>query len=295
MIRLRYCVIAMALSLAFPLNAYAAVCSETDNNINPDDILQNSFDQAILFGTNPANSVTQELGQSFTAPCDGHLDLFRTAYQAPDALSAGVTISGNAILFDGAGTTGTTLATVPFSFTLEATTDLRIFEVVFDGVAVTEGTVYTIFFDITSGSQTARIFASDSDAYAGGTFFSSNTGSAAGAGAPSPWDLGFRARFKPTPVASEEAAQSRTVSILPTRPNPAAGRTLIPFTLRQPAEVRLAVYDALGREVALVADRSYGAGEHAEALDMSDFAPGTYVVRLAAGPDVVLRTISVAR
>ncbi|MEO0558791.1 MAG: T9SS type A sorting domain-containing protein [Bacteroidota bacterium] len=97
------------------------------------------------------------------------------------------------------------------------------------------------------------------------------------------------------PVASEEATQSQTVSILPTRPNPAAGRTLIPFTLRQPADVRLAVYDVLGREVALVTDGSYSAGTHAEPLDTSGFAPGTYVVRLAAGPDVVLRTISVAR
>ncbi len=88
MTRLRYIVIAMALSLAFPLNAYAAVCSETDaNGNNSDDILQGQFDQAILFGTNPDNNATQELGQSFTAPCDGHLDLFRTAYQAPDTVA----------------------------------------------------------------------------------------------------------------------------------------------------------------------------------------------------------------
>ena len=98
-----------------------------------------------------------------------------------------------------------------------------------------------------------------------------------------------------TTVASEEAAESQIVSILPTRPNPATDRALVPFTLRQPADVRLAVYDALGREVALVADRSYGAGEHAEPLDTSDLAPGTYVVRLVAGADVVLRTISVVR
>ncbi|GAB5536099.1 MAG: hypothetical protein Rubg2KO_23480 [Rubricoccaceae bacterium] len=96
-------------------------------------------------------------------------------------------------------------------------------------------------------------------------------------------------------VASEEVAQSHSVEILPTRPNPASGRTLIPFTLHQPADVRLAVYDVLGREVELVTERSYSAGEHAEPLDTSDFAPGTYVVRLVAGPDVVLRTLSVAR
>lgn len=95
--------------------------------------------------------------------------------------------------------------------------------------------------------------------------------------------------------ASEEVAQSRTVSILSTRPNPATDRTLIPFTLREPADVRLAVYDVLGREVALVAERPYAAGEHAEPLTTADLAPGTYVVRLVAGSEVVLRTISVTR
>ena len=98
-----------------------------------------------------------------------------------------------------------------------------------------------------------------------------------------------------TASASEEVASSGSVSLLPTRPNPAAGRTRVPFTLDQPSDVRLAVYDALGREVAVVAERAYAAGEHAEVLDTSAFAPGTYVVRLVAGADVVLRTIAVAR
>ena len=96
-------------------------------------------------------------------------------------------------------------------------------------------------------------------------------------------------------TASEEVAQSGAVALEPTRPNPAVGRALVPFTLDRPADVRLAVYDALGREVAVVAERAYGAGAHAEVLDTSALAPGTYVVRLVAGADVVLRTIAVAR
>ena len=96
-------------------------------------------------------------------------------------------------------------------------------------------------------------------------------------------------------TASEEVAQSGAVALEPTRPNPAAGRALVPFTLDRPADVRLAVYDALGREVAVVAEQAYGAGAHAEVLDTSALAPGTYVVRLVAGADVVLRTIAVAR
>ena len=103
-------------------------------------------------------------------------------------------------------------------------------------------------------------------------------------------------RLQGTVASASEAVASRgSVALLPTRPNPAAGRTRVPFTLDRPADVRLAVYDALGREVALVAERAYGAGAHAEVLDTAALAPGTYVVRLVAGPDVVLRTIAVAR
>ncbi|GAB5536100.1 MAG: hypothetical protein Rubg2KO_23490 [Rubricoccaceae bacterium] len=289
MTRLRYTALAVAIALAAP--AQAQDCSGTD----ADDILQATFPTTIAFGTNPANSVSQELGQSFTAPCNGRLDFFRVIYLAPNSTSEGVTLSGNTILFDGAGTSGQTVATEPFSFTLPSGEEGNPLTVEFPNAPVVQGNVYTIFFDITSGTQEAKLRGSATDVYAGGAMYASNSGSAEGAGIPGTFDLTFRARFGETLVASEEAAESRTVSILPTRPNPAAGRTLIPFTLRQPADVRLAVYDALGREVALVTDRGYSAGEHAESLDMSDFAPGTYVVRLAAGPDVVLRTISVAR
>ena len=304
--RLRYIASAAALILAVPAQAQTSLlgpppsarssaslvdCTGTDS----DDILQGASTTTLQFGTNPANNVPQELGQSFEATCDGRLDFFRVLYRAANTTSEGVTLSGNAILFEGAGTTGTTIATEPFSFTLPSGQGSAALTVEFPNAPVTQGSTYTVFFDITSGTQVAELLASVTDTYAGGALFSSNSGSAEGAGVPGGFDLTFRARFAVATVASEEAAKSQIVSILPTRPNPATDRALVPFTLRQPADVRLAVYDALGREVALVADRSYGAGEHAEPLDTSDLAPGTYVVRLAAGPDVVLRTISVTR
>ena len=286
---LRYAALAVAIALAAP--AQSQDCSGTAT----EDILQGTSPTSINFGTNPQNGVSQELGQSFTAPCNGRLAFFRVLYSAPNTTSEGVTVSGNAILFDGAGTTGQTIATEPFSFTLPKVVGGNPLTVEFPNAPVAQGSIYTIFFDITSGDQLAQLLGSNTNAYDGGAMYASNTGSAEGAGIPGAFDLTFRASFGETLVASEEAAQSRTVSILPTRPNPAAGRTLVAFTLREPADVRLAVYDALGREVALVADRAYGAGEHAEPLDTADLAPGTYVVRLVAGPDVVLRTISVAR
>ena len=105
----------------------------------------------------------------------------------------------------------------------------------------------------------------------------------------------LRIRGNSVVISSETAAEGRTVSLLPTRPNPATARTLVPFSLREAADVRLAVYDVLGREVALVTERAYGVGDHAESFDASALAPGTYVARLTAGSDVVVRTLSVAR
>ena len=292
---LRYPLLALALLLAAPA-ALADPCETTDaNGANADDILQSTGGQAVLFGT-AESGVTQELGQSFTATCDGQLEFIRVLYRAFDTQSAGVVISGNAVLFAGAGTDGDTLETVGFEITLEATMDQRALQVDFSTVDVVEGSVYTLFLDITSGSQKAELFASTNNAYSAGQVYLSNTGDATGAAASDTFDLSFRARFMPAVVnASEEVAQSGAVALEPTRPNPAAGRALVPFTLDRPADVRLAVYDALGREVAVVAEQAYGAGAHAEVLDTSALAPGTYVVRLVAGADVVLRTIAVAR
>ena len=65
-------------------------------------------------------------------------------------------------------------------------------------------------------------------------------------------------------------------------PNPSASALSLPVALPEAAEVRVAVYDALGRLV-LAAERSYGPGEHVLALDASGLAPGAYVARVVAG------------
>jgi cyclomaltodextrinase / maltogenic alpha-amylase / neopullulanase len=46
---------------------------------------------------------------------------------------------------------------------------------------------------------------------------------------------------------------------------------------------RIAVYDLLGREVAVIADGALGAGEHAFTFDAKGLSSGTYICRLTAG------------
>ena len=48
----------------------------------------------------------------------------------------------------------------------------------------------------------------------------------------------------------------------------------------------MSVFDARGREVAVVASGARGAGEHVFALDTSPLAAGVYVVRAVVGETV---------
>ncbi|HEX8386817.1 MAG TPA: ice-binding family protein [Rubricoccaceae bacterium] len=69
-------------------------------------------------------------------------------------------------------------------------------------------------------------------------------------------------------------------------PNPFASATRIGFTLPAPSEVRLAVYDMLGREVAVLASGTRGAGPHEVSWDARSAPNGMYVYHLSAGGEV---------
>ena len=64
-------------------------------------------------------------------------------------------------------------------------------------------------------------------------------------------------------------------------PNPSSGRTTVTFTVETAGPVRLSVLDALGREVAVLADGPAEAGRHTAELDASAWPAGVYVLRLA--------------
>jgi hypothetical protein len=75
-------------------------------------------------------------------------------------------------------------------------------------------------------------------------------------------------------------------------PNPFNPSTTITYTLAEPQRVRLAVYDVLGREVALLADGFRAAGTH-EVIWAADGLPsGAYLYQLDAGTTTVTRQLS---
>ena len=85
-------------------------------------------------------------------------------------------------------------------------------------------------------------------------------------------------------------------------PNPASDRTTLPFMLPTAQAVRLAVYDVLGREVAVLVDGVRPAGPHAVAFDAAGLPSGVYLYRLevtdpvrGAGETVLTQRLTLVR
>lgn len=78
-------------------------------------------------------------------------------------------------------------------------------------------------------------------------------------------------------------------------PNPVAGRATVSFEVGAPAGVRVSVYDALGREVAVLADQPYASGPQAVALDAAALPAGVYTVRAVAAAHVSTVRVTVVR
>jgi hypothetical protein len=78
-------------------------------------------------------------------------------------------------------------------------------------------------------------------------------------------------------------------------PNPFNPVTVIRFDVQREAWVRLAVYDLLGREVAVLVEGMNGPGSHTVTFDASNLASGVFVVRLTAGDAIRVRRMVLAR
>ncbi len=66
-------------------------------------------------------------------------------------------------------------------------------------------------------------------------------------------------------------------------PNPFNSTTVVGSQLPVAGNVKLAVYDMLGREVALLVNERRAAGHYQDKLDGSRLASGVYLYRLSAG------------
>src|SRR5690606_24311888 len=83
---------------------------------------------------------------------------------------------------------------------------------------------------------------------------------------------------RPAPVAGSAAAVVEGAY-----PNPFRSEATVAYRLEEAGEVRLSVYDVLGRRVAVLAAGPKTAGEHRARFEASGLASGVYLVVLEAG------------
>lgn len=85
------------------------------------------------------------------------------------------------------------------------------------------------------------------------------------------------------------------VSLMPAFPNPFNPSTTLGFALPSGSDVRLVVFDMLGREVERLADGYWAAGQHEVRFDASHLPTGLYMYRLSGSDFVLTRSVTLLR
>lgn len=78
-------------------------------------------------------------------------------------------------------------------------------------------------------------------------------------------------------------------------PNPAASDATVSFSLPDSRETSVEVFDVVGRRVATLAEGLLPAGDHTVTWEAATSAPGLYIVRLRAGAEAGVQTITLSR
>jgi T5SS/PEP-CTERM-associated repeat protein len=122
-----------------------------------------------------------------------------------------------------------------------------------------------------------------------------------------PEDLAFDLSYTSTEIVATVAAVNvsndadpnavlpQTFELQAAYPNPFDRKVTIPFDLSEAGAVHMAVYDVLGREVALLATGTRPVGRHEAVLDGTNLKSGAYLVRLSAGGFTQTRRITLLR
>jgi hypothetical protein len=96
-----------------------------------------------------------------------------------------------------------------------------------------------------------------------------------------------------SPAAVAEAQTPGPFRLTGVYPNPVRGRATIELSLDAAADVDVAVFDLLGREVDAISAGRLSIGEHDLEWDASALPSGLYVVRLSAGARSVTKSVVV--
>ena len=103
------------------------------------------------------------------------------------------------------------------------------------------------------------------------------------------------------PIQASDVAQGTPVELGPDTAlgmavaNPLRGTVTVEFALATPGRAQVALFDALGRRVAVLADGAFGTGTQTATVDAGTLAAGVYVLRLQGEAGALSRTVTVVR
>lgn len=92
-----------------------------------------------------------------------------------------------------------------------------------------------------------------------------------------------------------EAALPTAFALEANYPNPFNPETVLPFALPEAAQVTIAVYDVMGRRVAVLVDGAVAAGHHRVTFRAEGLPSGLYLVRMQAGSFAQTRRLTLVK
>jgi hypothetical protein len=96
-------------------------------------------------------------------------------------------------------------------------------------------------------------------------------------------------------IICEEPFTPSAIQLFQNYPNPFNAGTKITFKIAQQAQIRLAVFDLLGREVAVLVDGTKNAGRHSVDFTGEGLATGVYFYRLRTATTSATRKLIILR
>jgi predicted GH43/DUF377 family glycosyl hydrolase len=110
------------------------------------------------------------------------------------------------------------------------------------------------------------------------------------------WEIGLAiADYTPLAVIEEKSTIPKLTHLSDSYPNPFNPETTIRFGISKDSHVKLAIYDVLGREVAVLLNDKKTAGEYRANWNAAGFPSGVYFYRLEAGEFTETHKITLLR
>jgi len=101
--------------------------------------------------------------------------------------------------------------------------------------------------------------------------------------------LGMFLQSDPALSVDEQPAIPLTFALLQNYPNPFNPKTVVSSQLPVASDVKITIYDLLGREVVVLVNEKRDPGRYQDSFDASALASGMYVYRMTAGSFVATR------